>query len=56
MAAYALLRLARITGDAGLRDHGERTLRALAPTMGAIPTAVCQLLLALDLLNGTSCD
>ena len=48
MAAWALLRLARITGDTELGDHGTRTLRALAPTMAAIPTATCQMLLALD--------
>ena len=56
MAAYALLRLARITGDDGFHEHGVRTLRALAPTMASIPTAACQLLLALDLLDGPSCD
>jgi uncharacterized protein len=48
MAAWALLRLARITGDAELGDYGARTMRAHTPTMAAIPTATCQMLLALD--------
>jgi uncharacterized protein len=49
MAAFGLIRLARITSDAGLLSYAERTLRIFARAMEAIPLATGQLLLALDL-------
>ena len=48
MAATALLRLAKLTGRSELRDKAEATLRLYAGLMKEHPTAMGQMLIALD--------
>jgi uncharacterized protein YyaL (SSP411 family) len=48
LAVSNLLRLAQITGEAKLRARGEATLAAFAGTMASQPSAVPQMLCALD--------
>ena len=48
MAVTALLRLAKLTGRADLRDKAEATLRLFAGLMEEHPTATGQMLIALD--------
>ena len=48
MAATALLRLAKLTGRVDLRDKAETTLRLYASLMKEHPTAMGQMLIALD--------
>jgi len=47
VAAAALLRLARVTGEAPYREAAQRTLAALAPTMRQSPRSVDHAILAL---------
>ncbi|MDM7916777.1 MAG: thioredoxin domain-containing protein, partial [Candidatus Eisenbacteria bacterium] len=49
VAAYGLIRLARILGEPEAERPAEAILRAFAGTMEAAPIATAQLLLALDL-------
>jgi uncharacterized protein YyaL (SSP411 family) len=48
MAVTALLRLAKLTGRADLRDKAERTLRLFRGLMEASPMAAAQMLIAYD--------
>jgi uncharacterized protein YyaL (SSP411 family) len=48
MAVTALLRLAKLTGRANLRDKAERTLRLFRGLMEASPMAAAQMLIAYD--------
>jgi uncharacterized protein YyaL (SSP411 family) len=52
-AALALLRLAKLTGRAELRDKAETTLRLYAGLMKEHPSAMCQMLIALEFDLGT---
>jgi uncharacterized protein len=49
MAAYGLVRLGRILGDAVSLARAERILRAFAPMMQSVPMGASQMLVALDL-------
>jgi hypothetical protein len=48
LAAHALLRLAALTGDDGLRSRAERWVATIAPVLGEHPTAFAYLLRAVD--------
>jgi uncharacterized protein len=52
MAATALVRLGKLTGRSTYVEAGERTLRAAAGLLQQAPTAMGQMLLALDLYLG----
>jgi hypothetical protein len=52
MAAYALLRLGRLTGDTDLEREAERSLRAFGRLLEQAPGAFHQMCLALDLHLG----
>ncbi|MBC8289746.1 MAG: thioredoxin domain-containing protein, partial [Planctomycetes bacterium] len=54
MAAYALLRLARLTSDARIEDQAEQTLDAISGQMQRLAMASGQALLALDFWFGPS--
>ncbi len=51
-AAELLLRLATYTGEDGYRSRAETILRPLAPAMSEHPSALSQMLIALDFLIG----
>jgi uncharacterized protein YyaL (SSP411 family) len=51
-AAELLLRLAAYTGEDIYRSHAETILRTLAPAMAEHPSALSQMLIALDFLIG----
>jgi hypothetical protein len=48
VAVLVALRLAALTGDDRWRDRADRALRAHAPTLAERPTALAEMLLALD--------
>jgi uncharacterized protein YyaL (SSP411 family) len=52
VAVLALLRLAKLTGRAEYREHAEKTLQRFAGMLSSHPTAVAQMLLALDFWLG----
>ena len=54
MAAYALLRLARLTSDSRIEKHAEKTLDAISGQMQRLALASGQALLALDFWFGPS--
>jgi uncharacterized protein len=53
VAALNLLRLAQIRNDAGLYERAEKTIDAFAPQIGHFPSAMPQMLVALDLSLST---
>jgi uncharacterized protein YyaL (SSP411 family) len=53
VAALNLLRLAQIRNDAGLYARAEKTIDAFAPQIGHFPSAMPQMLVALDLTLST---
>jgi uncharacterized protein YyaL (SSP411 family) len=54
MAALALFMLGRITGDARLEREAERTIRIFSTDAERVPSAFAQMMIALDLMLGTS--
>jgi len=56
MAATALLRLGKLCGKTEYLDAAARTLTVARPTMERVPTAVGQMLIALDLYLGPSSE
>ncbi len=48
VAALNLMRLAQIRGDAAMRERAERTIAAFGATLTRIPSAMPQMLVALD--------
>jgi uncharacterized protein YyaL (SSP411 family) len=48
IGALNLLRLAQVRGAAKYREHAEKTMRAFAPILGRAPTALPQMLVAVD--------
>ena len=48
LAAMNLLRLAAITGDKALRERADKTLRAASDQIAQMPSAITQMLCALD--------
>jgi uncharacterized protein YyaL (SSP411 family) len=52
MAVTALLRLVKLTGEVGLFDRAERTLRLFRGLMDSLPMAAGQMLVALDFYLG----
>ncbi|MDQ3625088.1 MAG: thioredoxin domain-containing protein, partial [Verrucomicrobiota bacterium] len=48
VAALNLLRLSQFTGDTTLRERGEKTIGAFADQLNRVPTALPQMLCALD--------
>ena len=48
IAATNLLRLAQMRGDGGYRAHAEKTIAAFAATLARVPSAMPQMLVALD--------
>ncbi len=56
MAATALLRLGKLCGKTEYLDVAERTLAAARPVMERMPTAVGQMLIALDFYLGPSSE
>src|SRR3954469_2895060 len=53
VAALNLLRLAQIRNDSGLYERAEKTIDAFAPQIGHFPSAMPQMLVALDLSLST---
>ena len=56
MAATALVKLARLTGDARMTQLAEETIEQATYLMHHSPGSVCQMLIALDHLLGPSTD
>ncbi len=56
MAATALLRMGKLTGNTDWIDSATRTLQAAVPTMQAAPEATGQMLIAAGLLLGPTCE
>src|SRR5262249_33615443 len=56
MAATALLRLGKLCGKTEYLDAASRTLAAARPVMERMPTAVGQMLIALDLYLGPASE
>jgi uncharacterized protein YyaL (SSP411 family) len=54
VAMLNLLRLARMTGDTSLEENASRLGRAFARTVGAVPSAYTQFMIALDFAIGPS--
>jgi hypothetical protein len=53
VAALNLLRLAQIRNDAGLYERAEKTIDAFSPQIGHFPSAMPQMLVALDVTLST---
>ncbi len=56
LAALALLKLGRLSGDSGLLDRAALTLETLSGLMAEHPRAAGQALIALDMLLGPTCE
>ncbi|MCY2982464.1 MAG: thioredoxin domain-containing protein [Planctomycetota bacterium] len=56
MAATALVKLARLTGDARMKQLAEETIEQASYLMHHSPGSVCQMLIALDHLLGPSTE